>query len=1184
MVLGMVAAVLCLLLVLAGTSMGLTGSTAFSQPSPSGSPSGPSTQPGTIFLLNPNQGFIPATTLEEPPKGQGAPSLPKISDKFDGRDRAYHIVAAVSSPPPNAFVEAYWEPDGSNEITAGQLTPVPGNPSAYELYWDIPDNVGTGLGILRVRLYQQTASGFEEISAHEVTARMQHKTSGQIREAETVALTWPSSGGPLGFYKGGGIALWRTVLNGTGSPALNPPADQGQPPSTGIDQARLFYSTSPPGTKPEFLLCGTVTSSAGGPEGSEQFGVTCPLQGKTIPPEVTAIAAVAMQDQDPGPVANYTVESTDVSWVRPYVQTPDQMKLLVESSTSSFYPNRRRSAAGGTPCLMYELRALDHLDRPVQGANVDVHIQGPNDQVLFGHDRGGTVFGSTANYTSLHANPGKHSTENAFNCYANNPNNDPDEHLAFEQAETNVPAGNDVKHLESAAGTGLSTGAGVSFGEFRFGVYSRTPGFTDITAWIDEENLADLTEKRELDDDLPEPAEAKVTNFAQWLRSTISVTLDPTGKTSEIGTCTRYLVKVRDGSTRVPDANVDIHAVGPSSDLDFCDPSDGSPRAAPNAGTDHNAEDAGEAAHSGNPPTAQHTEGRTNDQGNFVIGLTSPGAGDTTITAWYDGEETFDNDTLDTAEPRGTATVSWLTGEAKVSWLNPTAYGSGSPGAGNGLNVGKKNDVDGAYHLVARAASILPIAGVEFFVRTGSNPLVRLGEGVRVGETDTYELYWPVDVTDGSHTLVARIIGTQVVAEQTVTVNNNPPPQTSPDPTDVPFETAEITVPRDGARATFDRGKLTIKGVASSGAEGVDLYYTKASALTTPAGGDWIFCGFAGVTPGSAPVEFSGDCTLQGPDQPGQVTGVAALTYDCVQSGCNAGPTAGPRGTRNPGSKDSGDAHRVFGVEASPTLSVEPAETAADVGACQRFEVILQDQTGQPVPGQNVDAHLTGPGNGGNFCSPPDGTDRRAPDQGDHLADGNETDEGYHDDGAGRVHHTEGDTTSNGRFILGIESATEGDSTLTLWLDADDDDVQDQDEVTDFSTMHWEGEGAACDIQGTDDGDTLVGTSQPERICGFGGNDTIRGGGGGDVILGGAGRDSLRGHAASDTIIGGRGHDTLKGNRGNDRLSGGMGRDFLDGGKGRDECSGGRGRDRQRRCEPHEGSGGRGFAARTRSI
>ncbi|MDQ4125602.1 MAG: hypothetical protein M3134_08390 [Actinomycetota bacterium] len=1217
MTLGFVAAILCLMLALAGTSLGLTGAFVAAQPSPSGSasPPGPPPVEGTaIQLLNPSGAYRPVAQQQEPPRPDpstgnptGTIDPPKISDKFDGRDTAYHVVAVVNDPPPTALVELYYQDEraGQSEITIGEMTPVAGSPDTYEYFWQVPNSIAAYFGTLKVRMYEETPTGFEEVGADEEYVRLQHREGHfidepRIAEAETVEMTWPSMNGPLGFYKPAGTGtVWRTVVEGLASPNLDDPT-QGDTdtPSTGADQVRVFYSTTPPGAEPKFTLCASTGSSTGGPGGAETWAATCALAAEDRPSQVTALAAVAMQNQArQNNAARYSQESADVHRVQPYLQRVEEMTIDLATSTESDSGRRRHTTQGASnsTCMAYRVTVKDALDRPVQGANVDVHLKGPGDAVQFGRE-----FSQSVQQTSGFQKPQKgHSAEVGRDCDTNG------NYADLQQGDHNVPGADDIKHLESApTGTGLSGGRGTTFGQWQFHVWSSLVGDTAITAWVDDEPVTTDTEKREADDDLLDVAEASDTNFVQWLPSAVTVTLDPVGVTAAAGVCQKYIVRARAGTRPVRGANVDVHATGPTDDLDFCDPGDASPRRAPTGGTGHNAEDAGEAAHAGAPPVAQHTEGVSNDEGNFIIGVTSPVSGDTTLTAWYDsGEDGFDNDVLDSGEASGSATTNWVTstGDAVISFVNPSPYGGSTATAGDGTRVARTQDADSAFHIVSRVASISPVDGVEFFVRTGSNPLVKLGDGTRVGETDTYELYWPVGVSDNAHTLVARITNTTITAEQAITVNNNPapPPPSPPDPQDVPYETAEITSPLNGQVALFTNRRVTVRGVASAGAEGVDLYYTKASSLTTPDGSAWTSCGFAPLGAGSAPKEFTGDCVLQGSDQPGLVTGIAAITYDCVQSGCNAAPGAVPGGGRNPGQEDSGDAHRVFGVEARPLLAMEPAETAATVGPCVKFVVSLTDQTRQPIPGQNLDVHMTGPGNSGNFCAPEDGTgtSRRAPDQGDHTADGDETDEAYHEVGGGRVQHTEGDTTGNGRLVFGIESETAGDTQLTLWLDSNDNDVFDEGETSDISVMHWEDD-TACDITGTDGPDVLEGSDASETICGFGGDDVIRGGGGDDDIAGGAGNDSLRGNAGSDRVRGGAGNDkvfggggdddvaggadndTVKGHAANDRLRGNRGNDTLAGGSGRDNCGGGAGRDRLRTCE----TGARTFALRTRPI
>lgn len=1181
MTLGFVAAILCLMLVLAGASMGLNGSLAFSQPSPSGSPSGPGGP--SIVLLNPSGAYNPGAEVTQPASDPQEPyDPPKISDKSDGQDTAYHVVATVADAPPGALIEAYYQEEGFAEVTVGELTPVPGTPDTYELDWTIPDTIDAFFGTFTVRMFEPTPSGFEEVASDTQEVRMQHEQTnwitappeGPIAAAETVEFLWPTQGGPLGFYKGANAgAVWATVVQGSASVA-QPGADQQNPTRTGsagTSQVRIMYSTSDPGEEPVFEQCGSGNTGASGPNGSRSFAIICRLQGTDRPSQLTALAAVAMEDQSDGEELAYSQESADVHRIAPYLQRVEDLELTLSSNVTSDDADRRNAIPGSNVCVSYEVKVVDLLDRPVQGVNVDVHMRGPTDNVEFGTDAStNNNSGSSGKKKPDKTHP---SSESSRDC---------DDTTAFdgEHADHNVPGGNDIKHIESTNGTGLSGGGTVTFGEWMFHTYSPVVGETQLTAWIDDEPIADDSVKREADDDVQGPDEAADTNFVNWIPSAITVSIDPTGATAQTGTCAKYIVRVRAGTRAIKGANVDVHATGPTNDLDFCDPEDATPRQAPDAGTGHNAEDEGEMAHAGQPPVAQHTEGVTNDQGNMIIGVTSPEPGDTTLTAWYDaGEEGFDNDELGT-EPSGSATTNWIreAADSAISFLNPSPYGSA------GTNVGKKQDVDAAYHLVTRVSALTDIPGVEIFYRSGSNPLVKIADAARVGQTDTWEAYWNVDVADGSYTLVARIAGTNVTTEQTVTVRNQ---GSALDPTVVPFETAEITAPLNGQRASFTNRKVSVRGVASSGAEGVNLFYTKASAISTPASTAWIACGSATLPGASAPQEFTIDCTLTGSDQPGLVTGIAAIANNCNPN-CTASRT-----------NHSGDAHRVFGSEAAPSLTMEPAETAAGIDECVKFVVSLTDQTGQPISGSNVDVHMTGPGNSGNFCAPEDGTgtDRRAPNDGGHVSDGNETDEGYHDDGSGRIQHTEAETTGNGRLVFGIQSATAGDTQLTVWLDDNDNDAQDQGEQSDVSVMHWETE-PTCDITGTGGPDVLEGTDASEKICGFGGDDTIRGGGGNDVIGGGAGNDVMRGNAGNDAIrggagkdkafggggedrvFGGGGADVVAGHRSDDHLRGNRGRDRLNGGPGRDDCSGGGGRDRLRKCE----TGTRSFAARTRPI
>jgi Ca2+-binding RTX toxin-like protein len=71
-------------------------------------------------------------------------------------------------------------------------------------------------------------------------------------------------------------------------------------------------------------------------------------------------------------------------------------------------------------------------------------------------------------------------------------------------------------------------------------------------------------------------------------------------------------------------------------------------------------------------------------------------------------------------------------------------------------------------------------------------------------------------------------------------------------------------------------------------------------------------------------------------------------------------------------------------------------------------------------------------------------------------------------------------------------------------------------------------------IDGTDDGDSLVGTDALDAIRGFAGNDFLSGGGGFDTLEGNDGEDFLDGGTEEDSLVGGIGDDYLAGGAGSD--------------------------------------------------
>lgn len=98
--------------------------------------------------------------------------------------------------------------------------------------------------------------------------------------------------------------------------------------------------------------------------------------------------------------------------------------------------------------------------------------------------------------------------------------------------------------------------------------------------------------------------------------------------------------------------------------------------------------------------------------------------------------------------------------------------------------------------------------------------------------------------------------------------------------------------------------------------------------------------------------------------------------------------------------------------------------------------------------------------------------------------------------------------------------------------------------------------GQSLFLDGTNAGETLLGTAHADRIDGGLGGDLIAGGDGADYLFGSRGVDTLEGGTGDDTLIGGPQDDHLSGDEGADDLNGGGGNDTLLGGEGSDTLLG----------------------------
>ncbi|HEX2057525.1 MAG TPA: hypothetical protein VHI71_04070 [Actinomycetota bacterium] len=1092
----------------------LTLTAAALAPAASGQTPSPSGSQGdglTVQLLNPSAAYD---------------ETPKVSDRFDGVDSRYTIVVRTTGSAESAILEASIAPQNdngtfANDITIGQLARVNPESDVWQLDWDIPSSLDEGIARLTVRAFVETADGFVETGSDAVDVDVFYSdpTTAPVGAYETLDLLWPEQEGPLGWYKPR-VGAWRVVVDGRTSPGAN--------------FVQLFVSTTPRGEDLVFIPCGSTPTTAA--TGFNTFSGRCTLAATAFPSQVTAVAALA-EFREPNTGVRFP-QAADVRSVASYDVDPHDMSVAVTP--------RWRRAAPATACQLYTVLVTDEHGRPVLGANVDIHATGPTDELIL---LGNGLFV-----------PEGHALEQTPVCpggtvaVPQDPRN---------QGDHNVPAGLDSKHMENRQGTGLDTTTQPS-GQTAFFVVSNHAGFTDFTVWVDDRQIGRETDQREPDSDHLDPGEPVATARAQWLAAPTTLSLDPVGGTAPSGSCFPYVLKARAGTRPVPEINVDVHATGPGDELDFCDAPGALARRAPTGGSGtsaHEAEEPSESHHfSAAAADAQHTEGETDAAGNFVVGLTSPVVGDTTVVAWIDGEVGADDDVQGGSETSTSGTISWASSssEAELGFLNPSPYGgdtgpNGTSGSGSGTQL---PDAGGVTTVRVRADLAAAVPGIEILLsRDGRRTYSLLGEAERVGETDVYELEWPVTLPDGPYGLRARIPGTAIVEDVNVTVGAGDLVPMVPAPA---HETLRLDRPEVATGVPFSRRETVVSGSASAGAEGVDVFYTKVPAKDTPRANDWIFCGYADLSgTGTARQEFSTVCRLTGSDQAEQVTGIAAITFDCAADGCDANPRPAPAAEGAPavraqGQKETGQALRVFGYEAHPLIAIEPAETETVTGDCRRLQVVLRDQTGQPLGDENVDVHLAGTTPSAHFCRPGDAAPTlRAPDGEGHTttpADPATQLEAWHDGTATPLLHTEAETLPDGSLVFGVTSDASGDTHLTAWLDRGDDDRQGNDEPGDEAVVHWVAP-RGCSVVGSDGPDVLAGTPGADVFCGLEGNDVVRGRGGDDTVFGGAG---------ADRIFGGDGRDTLRGARGRDRL---------DGGPGPDVCRGGPGVDRIRRCE-----------------
>ena len=257
-------------------------------------------------------------------------------------------------------------------------------------------------------------------------------------QAETVEIAAPDNGNRFGFFN-------RVAVIDVAS-------------SEGTEDIEVFYTVSAPGTPPEWTACGSETKA------QSSDGIRCELADDADEPsEVNGVAAVPSDtvpmfiDPNLPPVGDEEdPDSGDAHRVIGYVQIPSGVTIT---------PPSRSNQPLGSCTDNFVLLVTDQEGRKVAGVDVDVHAQGPDDDLSF----------DTSNQTDPNKPPDQgHTspTESGRNCATNQFGGTQGEH------DRPTPNVDDVKHIERSNTTSDS-------GTFRFRLWSPASGPTQITGWAD---------------------------------------------------------------------------------------------------------------------------------------------------------------------------------------------------------------------------------------------------------------------------------------------------------------------------------------------------------------------------------------------------------------------------------------------------------------------------------------------------------------------------------------------------------------------------------------------------------------------------------------------------------------------------------------------------------------------------
>ncbi len=384
------------------------------------------------------------------------------------------------------------------------------------------------------------------------------------------------------------------------------------------------------------------------------------------------------------------------------------------------------------------------------------------------------------------------------------------------------------------------------------------------------------------------------------------------------------------------------------------------------------------------------------------------------------------------------------------------------------------SDKGGNYHLNAWGSDLPSLPLVEFEIQATGSPAITIGTAQRVG-SDTFEFFWdvPSSLANGTYTLRAILYssggGAEVARDsQEVRLAHNSSPSTPS------AETTEISYPQNGGQAGFysppgAQPNIVIDLASSPGTTRARVFYT----VTSPGGEPtWKICG----TESAAAAADGVRCTLATPDSPAMVSAVAAIANTTpVAPGVDLATTLNA----------SGDAHRIQPYDQVPQgLTLDPAMQRVDAGAgsfpcSQAIFVTVVDQLARRIAGANVDVYAKGPTDQLAFDTSTGSSANQPPDQNGVVAEqafncssgsfgGMQGDINRVGEPDRKQIESVGGTNDAGKFNFKLRTDSAGLTLITVYADADGNDLFCATEADASATIGW-GQDATAPVPETQD-------------------------------------------------------------------------------------------------------------------